>query len=43
MEELHRKMVDRKFSLEDFNGDRYVRLRTLKHRLDRLTLEATSP
>lgn len=36
MEELHRKMVEHKFSLEDFNGDRYVRLRTLRGRLDRL-------
>lgn len=36
MEELHRKMVDKKFSLEDFDGDRYVRLRTLKHRMDRI-------
>lgn len=42
MEELHKKMVDHKFSLEDFNGDRYVRLRTLKHRMDRLNLEAVS-
>lgn len=42
MEELHRKMVDRKFSLEDFTGDRYVRLRTLKHRMDRLSQGAMS-
>lgn len=42
MEELHRKMVDHGFSLEDFNGDRYVRLRTLKHRLDRLAAVASN-
>jgi nucleoside-diphosphate-sugar epimerase len=39
MEELHRKMVEHKFSLEDFTGDRYVRLRTLKHRMNRLSQE----
>jgi nucleoside-diphosphate-sugar epimerase len=32
MEELHRKMVDHGFSKEDFEGDRFVRLRTLKGR-----------
>ncbi len=37
MAELHRKMVDRKFSLSDFEGDRYVRLRTLRQRLDRIS------
>ncbi len=42
MEELHRKMVDHRFSLDDFEGDRYVRLRTLKHRMDRLSQEAAS-
>ncbi len=42
MEELYRRMVDRKFSLDDFNGDRYVRLRTLRHRMDRLSEEAVS-
>jgi len=42
MIELHRKMGEHKFSLDDFNGDRYVRLRTLKHRLDRLSLGAPS-
>jgi len=36
MEELHRKMVEHGFSKEDFEGDRYVRLRTLKGRMDRL-------
>jgi nucleoside-diphosphate-sugar epimerase len=41
MEELHRAMVDKKFSLDDFNGDRYVRLRTLKHRMDRITSPET--
>ena len=32
MEELHRKMVDHGFGKEAFEGDRFVRLRTLKHR-----------
>ena len=33
LEELYRKYVDHKFSLNDFEGDQFVRLRTLKHRL----------
>jgi nucleoside-diphosphate-sugar epimerase len=33
-EELHCSMVDKGFSKEDFEGDRYVRLRTLKKRLE---------
>jgi nucleoside-diphosphate-sugar epimerase len=37
MAELYRKMVDKKFSLADFEGDRYVRLRTLRKRLDRIS------
>ena len=41
MEDLHKKMVEHKFSLEDFNGDRFVRLRTLKNRLDRIAVAAT--
>lgn len=36
MEELHRKMVEHKFSKKDFEGDQFVRLRTLKTRMDRL-------
>ena len=36
MEELHRKMVEHGFDRADFEGDRFVRLRTLKHRFDRL-------
>ena len=35
MEELHKQYVDQGFSAEDFDGDRYVRLRTLRHRLGR--------
>jgi nucleoside-diphosphate-sugar epimerase len=35
MEELHRQLVDKGFSAADFDGDKYVRLRTLKRRLDR--------
>jgi len=33
MEELHRAMVEHGFSRADFEGDKYVRLRTLKKRL----------
>ena len=32
MEELHRKMVDHRFGKSDFEGDQFVRLRTLKRR-----------
>ncbi|MCY2951180.1 MAG: SDR family oxidoreductase [Planctomycetota bacterium] len=34
MEELHRKMVDYGFSKKDFEGDQFVRLRTLKKHLN---------
>lgn len=36
MEELHRKMVEHGFGKKDFESDQFVRLRTLKHRMDRL-------
>lgn len=36
MEELHRKMVQHGFSRADFEGDRFVRLRTLKKRYELL-------
>ncbi|TWT97604.1 UDP-glucose 4-epimerase [Botrimarina colliarenosi] len=36
MEELHRQMVDKGFNRADFEGDRYVRLRTLSGRLQKL-------
>ncbi len=36
MEELHRKMLEHGFSKADFEGDQFVRLRTLKGRMDRL-------
>jgi len=36
MEELHRKLVDHGFNRADWNGDQFVRLRTLKGRLGRL-------
>lgn len=42
MEELHRKMVDHGFGKKDFEGDQFVRLRTLKKRLDRLAHTASS-
>jgi nucleoside-diphosphate-sugar epimerase len=36
MAELHRKLVDHGFDLDDWTGARFVRLRTLKNRLDLL-------
>jgi nucleoside-diphosphate-sugar epimerase len=36
MDELHRKLVDHGFSKQDWLGDQFVRLRTLKGRLDLL-------
>ncbi len=36
MEELFRAYVDRGFSAGDFDGEKFVRLRILRHRLDRL-------
>ncbi|MBK7644922.1 MAG: NAD(P)-dependent oxidoreductase [Planctomycetes bacterium] len=36
MEELHKKMVDHKFSKADFEGEQFVRLRTLKNRMQLL-------
>jgi nucleoside-diphosphate-sugar epimerase len=36
MEELHRKLVDHGFSIRDWEGDKFVRVRTLKKRLARL-------
>lgn len=36
MDELHKKMVDHGFGKDDFEGDQFVRLRTLKGRLDRI-------
>jgi len=33
LEELHRKFVEHRFSLADFEGDRFVRLRTLRKRM----------
>ena len=36
MDELHRRMVEHGFSKKDFEGDQFVRLRTLKGRFDRL-------
>ena len=36
MEELHRKLIDHGFSKADWAGDQFIRLRTLKQRMDRL-------
>ena len=33
MEELHRKLIVHRFSKSDWEGDQFVRLRTLKRRL----------
>lgn len=35
MKELYDKYIEHKFSKKDFDGEQFVRLRTLKHRLDR--------
>jgi nucleoside-diphosphate-sugar epimerase len=43
MEELHRKMVDHAFSANDFKGDRFVRLRMLRHRLEMIGAAPVSP
>ena len=40
MEELHRKLVDHGFNKRDWDGDQFVRLRTLKHRLNLLASAA---
>jgi nucleoside-diphosphate-sugar epimerase len=37
MEELHRKMVEHNFGKKDFEGDQFVRLRTLKGRFNLLS------
>jgi nucleoside-diphosphate-sugar epimerase len=39
MEELLERYREHGFSARDFDGDRFVRLRTLRHRLERLTAE----
>jgi hypothetical protein len=39
MEELLSRYRAHGFSARDFDGDRFVRLRTLRHRLDRVTGE----
>jgi hypothetical protein len=36
MEELHRKLVDHGFGKTEWIGDKFVRIRTLKTRLDKL-------
>lgn len=38
MDELYQKLIDHKFSLKDFEGDQFVRLRTLKNRLNKLSM-----
>ena len=41
MEELLVQLSRHRFSAADFDGDRFVRLRILRHRLDRLTMQNT--
>lgn len=36
MEELHRKLIDHGFNKKDWDGDQFVRLRTLRRRIDLL-------
>lgn len=36
MEELYKKYLEHKFSLKDFEGERFVRLRTLKNKIEKL-------
>ena len=40
MEELHRKMLEHGFGKSDFEGDQFVRLRTLKKQLDQAPMGA---
>ncbi len=42
MNELHQKMLDHGFNATDFEGDQFVRLRTLSKRMDRLGLVANN-
>ena len=42
MEELFQKYVQHEFSRTDFEGDRFVRLRVLKNRLDKLGITVES-
>jgi len=37
MEELYKKLVEHGFNLSDFNGDKFVRFRTLKKRIGSVT------
>ncbi|GMV98611.1 MAG: SDR family oxidoreductase [Phycisphaerae bacterium] len=43
MEELHRKLIEHGFGKADWEGDRFVRLRTLKKRLSRLSETCAAP
>jgi len=37
LEELFQKFIDHKFSLKDFEGDKFVRLRTLKKKINQIS------
>ncbi len=43
MEELHRKMAEHGFGAADFQGDKFVRLRTLRRRLHLIGAAADAP
>jgi nucleoside-diphosphate-sugar epimerase len=42
MEGLLAQFYDHRFSTADFDGDQFVRLRTLRHRLDRLAISRSA-
>ncbi|MBI1335778.1 MAG: NAD-dependent epimerase/dehydratase family protein [Phycisphaera sp.] len=42
MRELHAKLLDHRFSIDDFTGDQFTRLRTLKNRTHLLGLTPTT-
>ena len=43
MDELYRKLINHGFNEEDWNGDQFIRLRTLKQRIDRLAAASRVP
>ena len=40
MDELYAKLREHSFTAADFEGDRFIRLRTLEKRLDRISVAA---
>lgn len=43
MDELYRRLIDHDFNKEDWNGDQFIRLRTLKRRMNWLTPASKLP